>query len=250
MVAALNQVIPDLVFTDQVLTDPVDTQQAPSKHSMSRAVTLEQLARLCRTGNTSVRPTAIESSGSDALDAALPGGGWQVGSMVEVMPEQIGIGELRLIMPALARITQSERHVALISPPFIPFAAALSQQGLRLEHLLIIRAIQPVDALWACEQALRCRSFGAVIAWPTAIKDREIRRLQLAAEAGNSIGFLYRSPTAAAAASPAATRLRLRANHDGLLYADILKCRGGRGGISVALNETRREFASASAYSP
>ncbi len=230
MVAALDRVIADLIITDQV-----DTQQASSKHSMSRAATLEQLARLCRTGNNSVRPTAIESSGSDALDAALPGGGWQVGSMVEVMPEQIGIGELRLIMPALARITQSERQVAMISPPFIPFAAALSQQGLRLERLLIIRATQPVDALWACEQTLRCGSFGAVIAWPTAIKDREIRRLQLAAEAGHSIGFLYRSSAAVAEASPAATRLRVQANQQGLVI-DILKCRGGRSGQTIYIS--------------
>jgi hypothetical protein len=109
------------------------------------------------------------------------------------------------------------------------------QQGLRLEQLLIIRAEKPVDALWACEQALRCKSFGAVIAWPAAIKDREIRRLQLAAEAGHSIGFMYRAPAAASEASPAAMRLRLQSSPQGLSI-DILKCRGGRSGQTVSLS--------------
>ena len=89
----------------------------------------------------------------------LPGGGWQAGTIVELMPTETGIGELRLLMPALARITQAERHVALIAPPYIPFAPALSQHGVRLERLLVIRAQKAEDILWAFEQTLRCKSF-------------------------------------------------------------------------------------------
>lgn len=200
---------------------------------MNRAETLEQLARLCRSGRDGVAPPVIEQTGSSELDAVLPGGGWQSGTIVELMPMDIGIGEFRLLMPALARITQSARHVALVSPPYLPFAPALSQQGIQLERLLIIRARKSADTLWAFEQTLRCRSFGAVLAWPIAIKDRDVRRLQLAAEAGRSIGFLYRSPAAALESSPAAVRLRLQPVANGNLSIDVLKCRGGRSGISV-----------------
>jgi cell division inhibitor SulA/protein ImuA len=206
---------------------------------MNRAVTLEQLARLCRTGSESLRTPDVEISGSPALDAALPGGGWLIGSMVEMMPDTVGIGELQLLMPTLARISQGERYVALISPPLIPFPPALSQQGMRLDHLLVIRAEKPADALWACEQTLRCKSFGAVVSWPTTIKDREVRRLQLAAEAGRSIGFLYRPIDAALEASPAATRLRLLSSQDGSLRVEILKCRGGRAGVTVNCTRLR-----------
>jgi len=208
---------------------------------MKRAVTLEQLARLCRTGSESLRAPDVEMSGAASLDAALPGGGWLVGSMVEMMPDTIGIGELQLLMPTLARISHSERHVAFISPPFIPLPAALSQQGMRLEHLLVIRAEKPADVLWACEQTLRCKSFGAVVAWPAAIKDREVRRLQLAAEAGRSIGFLYRPITAALEASPAATRLRLRSTPAGSLRVEILKCRGGRAGVTITCSRSHED---------
>jgi cell division inhibitor SulA/protein ImuA len=199
---------------------------------MNRAETLQQLAWLCRNGRTAAEPV-IETSGWTELDAVLPGGGWQSGTIVELMPAAVGIGELSLLLPALARITKAERHVTLIAPPYIPFATALSQHGVRLERLLVIQAQQAEDILWATEQSLRCRSFGAVVAWPAAkIRDREIRRLQLAAEAGGCTGFLYRSVDADREASPAALRLKLR-RVERALQIDVVKCRGGRSGMSV-----------------
>lgn len=204
--------------------------------SASRAETLEQLARLCRNGREGP-PPRIEPSGTASLDAVLPGGGWQSGTIVELMSLSDGIGELRLLMPALAQITQGERHVAMIAPPYIPFAPALLRHGLRLEHFWIIRAQSAADILWSAEQTLRCKSFGAVLTWPSAIRDREVRRLQLAAEAGNSIGFVYRPPNAALEASPAAVRLRLQADGAGQLSIDIVKCRGARAGMSVGVTE-------------
>ncbi|GFE83964.1 hypothetical protein GCM10011487_59640 [Steroidobacter agaridevorans] len=193
---------------------------------------MEQLARLCRSGREGP-PPRIEPSGSANLDAVLPGGGWQSGTIVELMPMSDGIGELRLLMPALAKITQGERHVAMIAPPYIPFAPALLRHGLRLEHFWIIRAQSAADILWSAEQTLRCKSFGAVLAWPSAIRDREVRRLQLAAEAGSSIGFVYRQPSAARESSPAAVRLRLQTDVTGQLSIDVVKCRGARAGMSV-----------------
>jgi hypothetical protein len=202
---------------------------------MNRAETLQQLTRLCNLNREGVVPPAIEASGFPELDAALPNGGWQSGTIVELMPTEVGIGELRLLMPALARITQSDRHVALVSPPYIPFAPALINHGVRLDRLLIIRAGTDTDALWAIEQTLRCKSFGAVIGWPSSIRDRDVRRLQLAAEAGRSMGFVYRSPAAAREASPAAMRMKLEASTQGLSI-DVLKCRGSRSGFSIAVN--------------
>jgi hypothetical protein len=220
---------------------------------MNRSATLEQLARLCRSGRDGIAPLAVESSGAPELDGALPAGGWQAGTIVELMAAQTGIGELRLLMPALANITRTERYVGLIAPPYIPFAPALQRHGVHLERLLVIRAQGTEDVLWAFEQTLRCKSFGAVLAWPAEVKDREVRRLQLAAEAGRSIGFLHRPPAAAREASPAALRLQLQGLAGGGLNIHILKCRGGRSGISVqarlALVDRRpslHEFATAS----
>jgi hypothetical protein len=205
---------------------------------MSRAETLEQLARLCRTGRDTGVPPAIEPSGVAELDAALPGGGWPIGTIIELMPMSTGIGELRLLLPTLARFTRTEYYAALISPPYIPLAPALAQRGVNLERLLVVNTAAPEDTLWAFEQTLRCKSFGAALAWSPAAKDREVRRLQLAAESGHSIGFLYRPPSAALETSPAAVRLRLQANARGLSI-DILKCRGARSGMSLVISDSR-----------
>jgi hypothetical protein len=201
---------------------------------MNRAETLEQLARLCR--REGAVPPAIHATGCAELDAVLPHGGWQSGTIVELMPTQIGVGEFQLLMPAFANITASERHIALISPPYIPFAPALQRQGVQLERLLVVNAEKNIDALWVLEQTLRCKSFGAVVAWPETIKDRDVRRLQLAAEAGRSVGFLYRPLAAALEASPAAMRLQLHPEVNGGLRIDILKCRGIRSGQSVRVS--------------
>jgi len=208
---------------------------------LSRAETLEQLARLCR--REGAVPPAIHATGCKELDAVLPHNGWQSGTIVELMPTQIGVGEFQFLMPALARISSSERHVAFIAPPYIPFAPALQRHGVQLERLLIVNATKNADALWAAEQTLRCKSFGAVVAWPETIKDRDVRRLQLAAEAGRSVGFLYRSPAAALEASPAAVRLKLQPEASGQLKVDVLKCRGARSGFSFKTDTAAADLA-------
>lgn len=208
--------------------------------SSSRAETLEQLARLCRTGRDTSALPLTEPTGWPELDAILPGNGWQVGTLIELMPTNIGIGELRFVLPTLAKLSRTEHHIAFVSPPYIPFAPALIQHSIRLDRLLIIDARSSEDSLWAFEQTLRCKSFGAVLAWCPNAKDREVRRLQLAAEAGRSIGFLYRPSSAALESSPAAVRLRMHANEQGLIV-DVLKCRGARSGFSLTI--ARREHA-------
>jgi hypothetical protein len=213
---------------------------------MNRAETLEQLARLCR--REGAVPPAVHATGCAELDAVLPHGGWQSGTIVELMPTSIGVGEFRLLMPALARISKTERHIAFISPPYIPLAAALQRHGIRLDRLLVVNAGENADALWAFEQTLRCKSFGAVVAWPQAIKDRDVRRLQLAAEAGRSVGFLYRPLVAAMEASPAAVRLKLQRDSSGRSKIDVLKCRGARSGFSITIHsETNKPQHSSSA---
>jgi hypothetical protein len=139
------------------------------------------------------------------------------------------------LLPALSRLARAGRYIAWIAPPYLPYAPALAQRGLPLQRLLIIRTRNLQESLWAAEQALRCPAFGAVLSWPSTIADKNVRRLQLAAEAGGSLGILYRPPEAAREHSPAALRLRLRAATDGLLV-DIHKCRGGRADLRLQLS--------------
>ena len=78
-------------------------------------------------------------------------------------------------------------------------------------------------ALWAAEQCQRSGSCGAVLCWPRQASDRALRRLQVAAETGQTLGFAYRPASAAHNPSPAALRLLL----EGPAQVRVLKCRGG-----------------------
>lgn len=199
----------------------------PAQH-LSRDELRARLERMSRGGqaNDQARPVAL-ATGFAQLDALLPGGGWPVGAITELMPETQGIGELSLLMPSLAQLSRAGRYLAWIAPPCLPYPPALARHGLALERLLLVQAHDARTVLWAAEQVLRCPAIGAVLAWPTTLDDRRVRRLQLAAEAGGSCGLIYRPPAAAQQPSPAALRLRLKAL-DGGLHVEIQKARGGR----------------------
>ena len=52
-----------------------------------------------------------------ALDARLPGGGWPASGLCEVLQAAPGVGELALVWPALARLSQRDRPIVLVAPP-------------------------------------------------------------------------------------------------------------------------------------
>ncbi|RFA29980.1 hypothetical protein CAI21_09210 [Alkalilimnicola ehrlichii] len=173
-------------------------------------------------------------SGYSELDNALPGGGWPIGALSEILHEHNGIGELRLVMPALSRLSRQGRWIAFIAPPFIPYAPSLAGCGIDLSRVLLVHPRTAKEGLWALEQALRTGTCGAVLAWPRHIDEQSLRRLQLAAETGGALGLLFRDEQAAAQASPAA--LRLCVDHTyGQIKVHLLKCRGGRSGGTVTL---------------
>lgn len=170
-----------------------------------------------------------EPTGWSNLDALLPGGGWPVGAVTELIHAREGIGEFSLLMPLVSRLTQAGRRVALVAPPYLPYAHGLAGRGVRLGKVVMLNPESPDDALWAAEQTLRSNSFGLVVAWPKSVSDRDLRRLQLAAETGNSIVILYRPQRALHQASTAALRIALDTSEFGLTL-DILKNRGGQPG--------------------
>jgi cell division inhibitor SulA len=180
------------------------------------------------------------ASGYVPLDAQLPDGGWPRAGLAEVLHAQPGLGELRLLAPALAELSQQQnRWVAWVGAPAIPYAPALARLGIRNDRMLLIHPKNHADALWAAEQAARSGTCSAVLIWLDAkhLKHKETRRLQVAAKQGNSFACLFLPPTAAQQASAAELRVALhspfkgnhvhnRAAHNSL-QVDILKRRGG-----------------------
>jgi hypothetical protein len=179
--------------------------------------------------------TGVIASGFAELDAQLPGGGWPRGALTEVWLPSCGIGELRLLLPALRRLNEPGRWLALVAPPHIPYAPAWQAQGFDVARLLWVRPRSAADRLWALEQTLRSGSCAAVLGWPTASPTfQQLRRLQLAAESGDTWGVLFRALRDAAQTSPAAVRVQLEPGAQGV-RVELLKRRGAWGGAVVQL---------------
>ena len=162
-----------------------------------------------------------EPTGHAALDQLLPQGGWPRRALTELLLPADGVGELALLMPTLARLSRDGGTLALVAPPYLPYAPAWQAAGIDLGVLQVIEA-SPRDALWAFEQCLRSGACAAVIGWPRQADAQALRRLQVAADSGDCLGFVLRERRHAANPSPAALRLE----HDGDGWR-IRKCRGG-----------------------
>jgi cell division inhibitor SulA/protein ImuA len=173
-------------------------------------------------------------TGYPALSAELPGGGWPQGACVELLVQQAGVGEIRLLAPALA--TVSRRPVAVLRPPHLLNAAALQYIGLPLDKILLVRPKLTADALWSAEQILKTGSCGALLFWQEQVRPESLRRLQVAAKSGEALFFVMRPLARAGDSSPAELRLTVRPCESGVSVS-VIKRKGPSmdGSVSVEL---------------
>lgn len=167
-------------------------------------------AAVWRADELAVANGAVVASGHPALAAQLPGGGWPVGAISEILQAQSGVHEWRLMLPALTYLQRAVAGpVVLVGPPYAPFGPGLAAQGLAVPRLLWVDVREPAARLWAAQQALCCAEVAAVLAWLPQVRAEQLRRLQLAAQAHNKLLFVLRPDQAQGEPSPAALRLLL-----------------------------------------
>ena len=164
-----------------------------------------------------------QPTGWTRLDAALPAGGWPDAALTEILIPADGVGELQLLMPTLARLTQTERPVLLIAPPYAPCVAGWRARGVDMGQVEIVAADEQRTS-WAMEQSLRAGCCSAVLAWPRQVDERQLRRLQVAADSGRALAFVFRDRKHAVQASPAALRVEIETDPP---QVRVRKCRGG-----------------------
>jgi cell division inhibitor SulA/protein ImuA len=200
---------------------------------------VSELARLLEhpaiwRGRSAARTETLPT-GYATLDACLPGKGWPRTGLIEILVPRFGVGELNLLLPTLAALTRRPmaRWCVWIAPPLEPYAPALVAHGVILERVLVVRA---PESLWAFEQTLGSGAGDVALAWATqGPRPRDIRRLQLAAEHGRTLGVLFRPQRAAHESSPAILRIAVEPGSNGVRLT-FLKSRGGaRGSIELAL---------------
>lgn len=192
-------------------------------------------------------------TGFAALDRELVGGGWPQPGLAELLCDDVGIGELSLLLPAHAGLSDarnlSAKGMLWVTPPncpFVPYAPALAQAGIDLKQLIIVKATQLQEALWAAEQGLLSGSMCIVSVWlpDQQPQDVALRRLSQAANSSNALCMLMRPLDAAKRPSPAQLRIvlkpaALRPKAEGALELQLLKRRGLPMGKTIVL-ETRQ----------
>lgn len=168
----------------------------------------------------------IIKTGYTELDQVLKLGGWPMGVVTEIGLDNLGIGELRLLMPALrAVLSSASPHAIWVAPPYRPYAPALVKECLNLDNLFLVSPSSMPNILWAAEQALQVGSCGAVFCWTGQynLNQKESRRLQLMAEKSNIWLVLFRHRDCLQQASAARLRLQLNGNHQGTLNVNVHK---------------------------
>jgi protein ImuA len=169
---------------------------------------------------------AVTSSGFEQLDQELPGGGWPVGSVTELLQPQYSLAEVQLLLPAVVALAGTQRQVLVIGAQNQPFLPGWQEYGIRPEHVLVVRPHTPAQALWVTEQAVRANGIGAVLAWLPHARPEQVRRLQACAGGSDFPVFLMRPQEADLQSSAAPLRVQARLVGLGQIGVRILKRRG------------------------
>jgi protein ImuA len=165
----------------------------------------------------------VVGCGDENLARELPGGGWPRGALTDLLVQQTGCGELRLLRPALEQLVS--KPVVMLQPPHNLQPTAFAWWGLDAAKLMTVKAPRTADALWAAEQILRAGTTGAVFFWQNHVRPESLRRLHLAAQASESLFFMIRPLATTRDASPAPLRLAIRPAKGGV-DLQFLKRRG------------------------
>jgi protein ImuA len=181
-------------------------------------------------------------SGFAALDAELPGGGWPLRAITEVLTPQSGVLEWRLLAAGLRHwwaaqalpeptprrrqpaTTPGLRSLLLVNPPHTPHLPGLQALGLPPSALVWVAARTPAETLWAAEQAIK--SHVAVLAWLPEARPEQIRRLQVSALSSDAPAFLVRPERVGQQSSAAPLRLVVQPGEGWDLAVHLLKRRG------------------------
>lgn len=174
------------------------------------------------------RNTHFITSGINSIDQAI--GGWPLGALIEFASKQVGIGEFSLLTPVLRKLSQQDKWIALICPPYIPYAPALSTNGIDIKKILVIATSNTSDTAWAMDQAISSKSCSAVVGWFSFVTEKILRRLQLAIDTQETLGAYFINTESAPRNVPTPWRITV----DGKCDQTIINITKRRGGMPVS----------------
>ncbi len=159
----------------------------------------------------------VVSTGVPFIDGLLPAGGFPRGTLIEWFAPAHGCGsEILSLLAARAAMTatvhptcntgQTTASNSTCTPSSGHHGGALvvidSQQtfyspaavawGIDLERTIVIRQANPQKMRWAINQCLRSTAVAVVWGYLGEVDERWLRRFQLSAEEGGTLGLFYR----------------------------------------------------------
>jgi hypothetical protein len=180
------------------------------------------------------------STGFPQLDSILPGKGWPQKGLMEVISPQWGMGELQLLLPLMRSVIDSGKWILWISPPHSVYAPALVQAGIDTNQILVVKIDASCkDALWSMEKAFQTENCGLVLAWQNWLPGTVLRRLQLAADTGNTLGVIFKQNECKHSPSPTRLQIKessLQKDHFSTAQVTVLKARGNFRSLSTDID--------------
>jgi len=138
------------------------------------------------------RDEATFSSGTAGLDRLLPSGSLRYGMLTEWLSGLARCGAATLSLLAAREACRPGGVLVVIDRRQTFYPPAAAAWGIDLRRLIIVHPQSARDELWAAVQALRSPAVAAMWAMIDRLDSRAFRRLQLAAQAGRTLGLLLR----------------------------------------------------------
>ena len=196
-------------------------------HSTNR---IENDPRIWRASQHKAPDVQAMATGFPELDDRLAASGWPRGTLIECHCPESGIGEIRLFQRTMATCSGQQQNVFWVDPPHTPYGPGLGQSGMDLAHFFLVRTDDGEDRIWTLEQLLKCPAAGLVMGWSRSCNPAHLRRLQLAAESGDTMGVVIITAGTMRSSSPAPVRIALSPAPGLGLRIDIQRQRGGQAG--------------------
>lgn len=179
-------------------------------------------------GKYTPKAESTARSGYPELDEQLNGGIPQQG--VIDLQSDMGIGELRLLLPYLqSRHQQQQRLLVYIAPPMMVNSEMLTAYGMDLSRILIIEPGNEQEALWAAEQCLKSGCCHTVLLWQAQLQVHQVKRFQLASQQGAALQVMFRPLQQMTMGLPTTLSLQLNTSRSGVEVL-IRRRKGGQRG--------------------
>jgi protein ImuA len=206
----------------------------------ARQARLVELRRYLAESEGFGEEAAVLPLGLPEIDDALPWQGLPLAALHEIENAGAadGDGAASLFLAGILARLAPMRPVLWCLQRADLHAPGLALAGLDAKRLVLLRAPNEREILWAMEEGLRSHALAAVVGEVDRLSTPASRRLQLAAESAGVTGFVLHRSASHAAASAAVTRWRVAALPSAPVLGEpgigqprwrveLLRCRGG-----------------------